>query len=85
MKKLLLVMLLSATLFSCSSDNDFAKGEKILKAQGYTNIKNTGHSFFCCGEGDSFSTGFTAISPKGDEIKGCFCSSILKGVTVRFE
>ena len=83
MKRLLfaLVILFAA----CSSDNDFDKGKRQLESQGYTDIKNTGWNAFCCGEDDSFSTRFTAKDSKGNKVEGCFCSSVLKGVTVRFD
>ena len=79
---LLCVVILST---SCTSTNDFEKGKKQLENQGYTNIKKTGYEMFCCGEDDSFSTGFTAIDKQGNKVKGCFCSGVLKGVTVRFK
>jgi hypothetical protein len=84
MKKTITILSL-VLLLSCSSSNDFNKGKKQLENQGYTNIVNTGHKFFCCGEDDEFSTGFKALDSKGYEVEGCFCSSILKGVTIRFK
>lgn len=73
------------SIASCTSDNDFEKGKKQLENQGYTNIENTGHNFFCCDENDSFSTGFKAKDKNGKEVKGCICSAFLKGITIRFE
>lgn len=69
---------------SCTSDNDFDKAKKQLKAQGYTNIKNTGYAYFCCDKNDKFSTGFEAIDKNGNKVEGCVCSGILKGITIRF-
>ena len=65
----------------------FKKGKLQLRVQGFKNIKETSYPFFCCGEGDSmfFSTGFTAETPEGEVVKGCMCSGMMKGVTVRFE
>ena len=40
---------------------------------------------FCCDEKDTFSTGFEATDKNGNKVEGCFCSSVLKGVTVRFD
>lgn len=79
---LLCVVILST---SCTSTNDFQKGKKQLENQGYTNIENTGWNAFCCGDEDTFSTGFTALDKEGRTVRGCFCSSVLKGVTIRFE
>lgn len=72
-------------MLSCSSSNDFDKGKKQLENMGYTDIENTGHEFFCCGKDDSYSTGFKCKDKKGNVVKGCFCSSLGKGVTIRFE
>ncbi len=70
---------------SCTSSNDFEKGKKRLENQGYTNVKDTGYNWFCCSDKDTFSTGFTALDKSGDKVKGCICSGVLKGVTIRFE
>lgn len=70
---------------ACSSDNDFKKGKKVLEQQGYTDVQETGYEWFCCGKDDEYSTGFKAKDKAGNTVKGCFCSSLGKGVTVRFE
>ena len=70
---------------SCTSSSDFEKGKKQLENQGYTNVKDTGYNWFCCSDKDTFSTGFTALDKKGNKVKGCICSGVLKGVTIRFE
>lgn len=74
-----------ATLVACSSSNDFKKGKEQLETQGYTDIENTGHSFFCCSDEDTYSTGFKAKDKNGKEVKGCFCSENFKGITIRFK
>lgn len=84
MKKILLISAL-ALISACTSSNDFNNGKSQLEQQGYTDVKNTGHNFFCCSNDDSFSTGFSCKDKSGNTIKGCFCSSVLKGVTIRFE
>jgi hypothetical protein len=84
MKKLLILLLLPL-LISCSSNNDFSKGKQQLEQQGYTDIRNTGYNFFCCDEKDTFSTGFECKDKNGNTVRGCFCSTIFKGVTIRFE
>ena len=68
----------------CTSSNDFDKAKKQLEQQGYTNIENTGYDRFCCDDKDTFSTGFTATDKDGNKVKGCICSGILKGITIRF-
>lgn len=78
-------LLLVAVLFGCTSSNDFDNGKKQLEQQGYTDVKNTGYNFFCCDEKDTFSTGFECKDKNGNIVKGCFCSNVLKGVTIRFE
>lgn len=85
MKKTLLLGLLIIGLSSCTSSNDFEKGKKQLQQQGYTNIVETGYNMFCCSDEDSFSTGFKAKDKDGNKVEGCFCSGLLKGVTVRFD
>lgn len=72
-------------LSSCTSDSDFDKGRSQLEQMGYTDVKNTGYSLFCCSEKDQFSTGFSAKNKKGETVEGCFCSSIVKGITIRFK
>ena len=72
-------------IISCTSNNDFLKGKEQLENQGYTDIVNTGYNAFCCDEKDNFSTGFKAKDKNGNEVKGCICSGILKGITIRFE
>lgn len=84
MKKFfLLSIFLLAT--SCTDDNAFTEGKRQLEAMGYTDIKNTGYSAFCCSKDDDFSTGFYAKDQKGNVTTGCFCSSLFKGVTIRYK
>lgn len=90
MQKVLSVIILAtlicfASFFSCTSEEDFLKGKKVLENQGYTDITNEGYYWFCCGEDDTYSTGFKAISKKGEEVEGCICSCVGKGITVRFK
>lgn len=84
MKKIIIAILFLITT-SCTSSNDFEKGKQQLESQGYTEVKNTGWSAFCCDEKDSFSTGFSCKDKSGREVKGCICSGVLKGITIRFE
>ena len=80
-----IALLIASALFSCTSSNDFAKGKQQLEQQGYANIEYTGYDWFCCSDKDEFSTGFKCKDKNGNKVKGCFCSSLLKGVTIRFE
>lgn len=84
MKQLSLVLLVFL-LVSCTSSNDFELGKKQLEQQGYTDVKNTGYNVFCCDDNDTFSTGFKCKDKDGNVVEGCFCSTMLKGVTIRFE
>ncbi len=72
-------------MISCTSKNDFNKGKRQLEQMGYTNVVETGYNMFCCSNSDSFSTGFRCLDKSGNVVKGCFCSSIGKGLTIRFE
>jgi hypothetical protein len=85
MKQLILIFALILSLGSCTSSHDFERGKKQLEQQGYTDIVNTGYQSFCCGKDDTFSTGFACKNSKGEIVTGCFCSSGVKGVTIRFE
>jgi hypothetical protein len=85
MKKIIVVLAAVSILSSCTSENDFNKGKRQLEQQGYTNIKNTGHSWFGCSDDDTYSSGFEATDNNGNKIKGAFCSGVLKGITIRFQ
>jgi hypothetical protein len=80
-----LVIAFSLLTLGCTSDSDFEKGKKILEDQGYTEVENTGHNYFCCDEKEAYSTGFRCKDKKGNIVEGCFCSSLGKGVTIRYE
>lgn len=85
MKKIILTIFSAVYLFACTSSNDFNNGKNQLENMGYTDVVKTGYSFFCCGKDDSYSTGFTAKNKKGETVRGCMCSAIGKGITIRFE
>ena len=69
---------------SCSSVNDFTTGKNQLEQQGYTEVTGTGYEMFCGDKNDGFSTGFSCKDKHGNLVTGCFCSALLKGVTIRF-
>ena len=79
------MLLCALALNSCTSTNDFNLGKQQLEQQGYVDVVRTRHQFFCCDEKDNFSTGFECKDSKGNVVKGCFCSHLLKAVTIRFE
>lgn len=57
-----------------------------LVQQGYTNVAPKGHGWFACGEGDFYSTRFSAINPSGNNVSGVVCSGLLfKAATIRFD
>ena len=61
------------------------EAQKVLEAEGYTNIKVNSHGGdgFSCGEDDGHATGFTARRD-AHEIKGVVCSGwFFKASTVR--
>lgn len=78
------LLLASVLLFSCTSDSDFEKGRSVLEMQGYTEIKNTGWSAFCCSDNDTYSQGFSCKDKNGATVTGCICSGFGKGITIRF-
>jgi hypothetical protein len=63
---------------------DPAGAHRVLEMQGYTNVQTTGRTWFACGRGDLYNTGFVATTPGGDRITGTVCSGILTGSTLRF-
>ena len=85
MKKTILILAVVALFCSCTSDKDFKNGKSQLENMGYSNVRNTGYNAFCCSDSDDFSTGFECIDKQGKTVKGCFCSSVGKGLTIRFE
>lgn len=84
MKKIFVILTL-AFLTSCTSNRDFERGKQQLEQQGYSDVRNTGYTMFCCSDSDDFSTGFSCKNSKGETIVGCFCSSLGKGITIRFQ
>lgn len=80
-----IILIASMSIQSCTNEKHFEKGKRQLEMQGYTNIENTGYSAFCCSDKDDFSTGFKCKDKQGNTVKGCICSGLLKGITIRFE
>lgn len=81
-KYVFIAALLALSLTSCT---DNANAERILKANGFTQIEMTGYSWIACSEDDTFSTGFKAVGPTGIKVEGAVCSGFLfKNSTIRF-
>ena len=56
-----------------------------LDKAGYKHIEVGGHSWFECGEDDTFATEFTAVNPSGRRVSGTVCCGLVaKGCTIRF-
>ena len=86
--KLIFLFCISAIVIgvlTANTGDGFEIGAKQLEQQGYTNIQNTGNDWFCCADDDYVSTGFECRNSKGEIVKGCICSGVGKGVTIRFQ
>ncbi len=79
--KMLLLPIALLACAACSSPND---ARRALTAAGYTKIDITGYEVFGCGDDDTFSTGFVATNPAGQEVSGVVCSGWFKRGTIRF-
>lgn len=65
---------------------DADNAERILSANGFTQIEVTGYNWFACSDKDFQSTGFKAVGPTGIKVEGSVCSGLLfKNSTIRFE
>ena len=83
MKKIFAMSLLVAVIAlgtGCTSSNE---AERVLAANGYTDVQITGYAMFSCSEDDQFKTGFKATAPSGQKVSGAVCSGFLKGATIR--
>lgn len=86
--KVIVIGLIAAVLSIgiLSGCTDEAGAERILKANGFTEIQFTGYSWLSCSDKDTYSTGFIAKGPTGIPVKGAVCSGMLfKNSTIRFE
>lgn len=82
MKNLIIALTLTLALTGCSNSND---ARHALKSAGYSEIQTHGWSPFACGDGDFFSTKFTAVNPAGVRVTGTVCSGLIfKSSTIRF-
>ncbi len=85
MKKISIAILLFACVGCFTNNEDFRKGKNQLEQQGYSDIRDTGYNFFCCDDKDLYSSGFVCLDKNGNVVKGCICSGVFKGVTIRFQ
>lgn len=75
------VVLLTALLCSCTNEQE---ARRVLEMDGVTDVQVTGYSWFACGKGDFYHTGFTG-KRNGKTIDGTVCSGLLfKASTVRY-
>ena len=82
MKKLIGLFVALLMVSACTDDD---RTLRVLREQGYTDIKVTGYAAFMCSDSDTFSTGFTAKTASGAPVRGAVCSGWLKGATVRLK
>jgi len=86
MKKLLLLAavgcLILSSIVACTKPDETIR---VLQENGYTNITITGFRPWMKSENETFSTGFTAISPSGQPVSGAVTSRVLGGNTIRLD
>ena len=78
------LFLVPVALNEAGACSDATRTERTLDAAGYTDIEAGGYDYFACGEGDSFSTHFTAKNPQGETVEGTVCCGWWKSCTVRY-
>jgi len=83
MKRLFIgVLLVGAVLMTvgCSRPQS---ARRVLDLNGFTQVQTHGYIMYGCGQGDTFATKFTALSPTGVPVTGVVCEGLLKGATIR--
>jgi len=83
MKRTIIMAILALGLLTgCTNKED---ADRALRAQGFTNIQETGYDFMACSENDFYHTGFTATNSNGKRVSGTVCSGVLfKSATIRY-
>jgi hypothetical protein len=72
-------------LIICGACNVYGPdAERLLRQEGYTQVKVYGHAWFECGFADTFSSQFAAIK-NGETVRGAVCGGWLKDYTVRYK
>lgn len=82
MNKIWIIGVAGLMLAGCGVDTSAAR--RALEAQGLTQIKIGGYSWYGCGQEDNFRSEFTAIGTNGKPVRGVVCSGLWKGITVRY-
>lgn len=78
----LIILFIIVMLNTCTDEKE---AQRILTANGYTEIEYTGHSWFGCSKDDTYATGFKAKTATGQQIEGVVCSGLFfKNSTIRF-
>lgn len=77
-----LLVIVNIVPMACTQEDDTIR---ILKQNGYSNIVITGWRPFMASKGESFSTGFEAVSPNGSKVSGVVTSGWFKGKTIRLD
>ncbi len=80
--KFVMVAALLAVIAGCTDPNG---ARRVLEASGFTEIEIGGFGWFTCGNGDNFSTTFSAIGPSGKPVTGAVCRGVLKNSTIRID
>lgn len=80
-----LSLIFGAALMLASCGVNPTSATHALEAQGMTNIKIGGYTFFGCDEKDAFRSSFTATGTNGSLVEGSVCQGFFKGTTVRFD
>lgn len=83
MTKLHIVLTAIAVMALSACGVNPQKATSALEAQGYTDVKIGGYSFWGCGDKDDFRSSFTATGVNGKPVEGVVCASWLKGITIR--
>jgi len=84
MKRLVVLVMISVSVLvaGCTNSN---KAQRVLEANGYTQIQYTGYRFFMKSDNETFSTGFRAKSPSGKIVTGAVTSGWIGGGTIRLD
>ena len=84
-KSIVVLSILLSIGFVMSGCTNRTDAERALKAEGFSDIKITGYSWFACSEDDFYHTGFEATNHNGAKVKGTVCSGLLfKNATIRY-
>jgi hypothetical protein len=78
-----LLIIIAMTISACTNPDN---ATRILRENGYTDVRMTGYSWYACSEDDIYHSGFQAKSPLGSQVAGTVCEGLFfKNSTIRFE